>query len=140
MNGYDHDRTIIVHDSIFTMVNTRSFEPGIDHYVISRQCEQVFYSEVPGRVGWSFVVRYDPRGRLVKYNVAEEDDVVEKGIADVSDEDLEEVEPNVLGVNAILYDDVNEDMLKNDIDDYVDMVISTPFLNQMIHMLSWMKN
>ena len=48
-----------------------SFELGSHHYVFPSQCEQVFYSEVPGRVGWSFVVRYDPRGRPLKHNVAE---------------------------------------------------------------------
>lgn len=50
----------------------------MDCYVLLIQCEQVFYSEVPGRVGWSHVVRYDPSGRLMEYNVAEEDDNVEE--------------------------------------------------------------
>ena len=40
------------------------------------------------------------------------------------DEELEEVEPNV-GDNAVLDDDVDEDMLKTDIDDDVD--ITNPF-------------
>ena len=60
------------------MINTRSFEPITDHYVLPRQCEHVFYLEVPGRVSWSFFVRYDPRGRTVKYNVVEEDDIEEE--------------------------------------------------------------
>ena len=51
------------------MVNTRLFEPGTKPYVLPSQYEQVFYSKVPGKVGWSFVVRHDPRGRLVKYNL-----------------------------------------------------------------------
>ena len=51
------------------MVNTRLIDPGTKPYVLPRQCEQVFYSEVSGKVGWSFVVRHDPRGRLVKYNL-----------------------------------------------------------------------
>ena len=72
MNERDHDRAIIQHDNKFTMVNTRSFDPGTNHYVLPSQCKQVFYSEVLGRASWSFVVRYDPRGRLVKYNVEEE--------------------------------------------------------------------
>ena len=67
----DPNRTIIEHDNGFTMVNTRMFEPGIEPYVLRSQCEQVFYSEVPGKAGWSFVVRHDPRGRLVKQNVEE---------------------------------------------------------------------
>ena len=49
LNKHDTDRTIIEHDNGFTMVNTRSFEPGIDPYVLPSQCEHVFYSEVPGK-------------------------------------------------------------------------------------------
>ena len=56
------------------MVNTRAFEPGTKPYVLPSQCEQVFYSEVPGKAGCSYVVRYDPRGRTVKYNHVEDED------------------------------------------------------------------
>jgi hypothetical protein len=78
MNERDPDRTVILHDNGFTMVNTRSFEPGTDHYVLPSQCEQVFYSEVPVKAGWSFVVRYDQRGRPVKYNIVEEENDLEE--------------------------------------------------------------
>ena len=71
LNQHDPDRTIVEHDNGFTMVNTRLFEPGIEPYVFSSQCEQVFYSEVPGKAGWSFIVRHDPRGRPIKYNSEE---------------------------------------------------------------------
>ena len=54
------------------MVNTKLFEPGTEPYVIPSQCEQIFYSKVPGKVGWSFVVRHDPRRRLVKCTNLEE--------------------------------------------------------------------
>ena len=58
------------------MINTRSFElVGDEPYVLPSQCEQVFYSEVPHKQGWSFVVRHDPRGRPIKYNVMEEEDI-----------------------------------------------------------------
>ena len=83
---------------------------------------------VLGRVAWSFVVRYYPRGMLVRYNVVkkddieEEDDVDEQDVVNVSNEELKEDEPNVLGDYAVLDDDVNEDMIKNDIDDDVDMI------------------
>ena len=50
-------------------------------YVLPSQCEQVFYLEVSSKVGWSYIIRYDPRGRLVKYNVDEEDNVGEEGDA-----------------------------------------------------------
>ena len=60
------------------MINTRSFEPvGDEPYVLPSQCEQVFYFGVPHKLGWSFVVRHDPRGRPVKYNVIEEEDIEE---------------------------------------------------------------
>ena len=71
MNERDLYRTIIEHDNGFTMVNTRLFEPRTDPYVLPSQCEQVFYSEVPGKEGWSFVVRHNPRGSPVKYNLEE---------------------------------------------------------------------
>ena len=51
------------------MVNTRLFEPRMEPYVLPIECEQVFYYEVLGKGGWSFVVRHGPRGRLVKYNL-----------------------------------------------------------------------
>ena len=41
-------------------------------YVLPSQCEQVFYSEVLGKPSWSYIVRYDPRGRSVKYSPVEE--------------------------------------------------------------------
>jgi len=135
MNERDPDRTVILHDNGFTMVNTRSFELGTNHYVLPSQCEQVFYSEVPGKAGWSFVVRYDPRGRPVKYNIVEEEndleeeDDVEEQVADVayvSDEEPEGDEPNVLvGGNAYLDDDIHDEdiLLGNEyIDDDVDTV------------------
>ena len=53
------------------MVNKRLFEPGMEPYVLRSQCEQVFYSDVLDKAGWSFVVRHNPRGRPVKYNLEE---------------------------------------------------------------------
>ena len=54
------------------MVNTRTFKPRTEPYVLPSQHEHVFYSEVLGRGGWSFSMKHDPRGRLVKYNVQED--------------------------------------------------------------------
>jgi hypothetical protein len=135
MNEHDPDRTVILHDNEFNMVNIRSFEPGIDHYVLPSQCKQVFYSEVLGKEGWAFVVRYDPRGRPVKYNIVEEENDLEEeddaeeqvtDVADVSDEESEGDEPNVLvGGNADLDDDIHDEdiLLGNEyIDDDVDTV------------------
>ena len=135
MNERDPNRTVILHDNGFTMVITRSFEPRTYCYVLPSQCKQVFYLEVPGKAGWSFVVRYDPRGKTVKYNIVEEendieeeDDVEEKvvDVADVLDEEPEGDEPNVLvGGNADLDDDIHDEdiLLGNEyIDDDVDTV------------------
>ena len=78
LNRNDPNKIVIGHDSGFTMINTRSFEPiGDESYVLPSQCEQVFYFGVPHKLGWSFVVRHDPRGRLIKYNVIEEEDIEE---------------------------------------------------------------
>ena len=68
------------------MVNTRLFELGIEPYVLPSQCEQVFYSKVPGKVGWSFVVRHDLSGRPVKYNL---DDGNEEGYMEEEYDDKE---------------------------------------------------
>jgi hypothetical protein len=92
---------------------------GTKTYVLPSQCEQVFYSEVPGKVGWSYIVRYDPRGRPVKYNVPEEDDIEEEEDAEEhevdvpSDEEVEEVEPDV--DDNVLDDDIDDDIIENDI-------------------------
>jgi hypothetical protein len=129
MNECDPDRTVIEHANGFTMVNTRTFEPGTKTYVLPSQCEQVFYSEVPGKAGWLYIVRYDPRGRPVKYNVPEEDDIEEEEDAEehevdvLSDEEVEEVEPDV--DDNVLDDDIDDDIIENDIDDDVDM--ANPF-------------
>jgi hypothetical protein len=65
MHERDPKRNFIEHDNGFTMVNTRAFELGTEPYVLPSQREKVFYSEVPGKAGWSYIVRYDPRGRPV---------------------------------------------------------------------------
>ena len=56
------------------MIKIIVFEGRNDRYLFPSQCEQVFYSKVLGERDWSFVVRYDPRGRPVKYIVKEEED------------------------------------------------------------------
>ena len=44
----------------------------------------MFYSEVPGKAGWSFVVRHIPRGRSVKYKL---DEGNEEGTLEEEDDD-----------------------------------------------------
>ena len=82
MNERDPERTVIEHANGFTMVNTRELEPSTEPYVLPSQCEQVFYLEVPSKEGWSYIIRYDPRGRPIKYNLEEEDNFEEEGDAD----------------------------------------------------------
>jgi len=116
MHERDPERTVIEHANGFTMVNTRAFEPGTEPYVLPSQCEQVFYSEVPGKAGWSYVVRYDPRGRPVRYNQLDidEDDPEEE---DHDDEDNEQVAAiNVLDEEA---EELSDDDLSDDLDDYI---------------------
>jgi hypothetical protein len=95
-----------------------------------RQCEQIFYSNVPGERDWSFVVRYYPRGRPVKYtHVQEEDDIEEeddspdhtKSEDHAGSKNEEDHDPGI-GDNAVLDDDVDENMLENDIDGDDDIV------------------
>jgi hypothetical protein len=139
MHECDPERTVIEHDNGFTMVNTRAFEPGTEPYVLPSQCEQVFYSEVPGKAGWSYVVRYDPRGRPVKYNhVAKDEDNNEEEdhdyeyqeqvahVVDVSDEEFEEVDHPNVGDDDLI-DDIDNYSSKNDVDDDVDR--NEPFTN-----------
>ena len=77
MHERDPARIVIENSNGITMVNTREFESGTDPYVLPSQCEKVFYSEVPGKEGWSYIVRYDPRGRPMKYSIVEEEGSVE---------------------------------------------------------------
>ena len=80
-----------------------------------------FYSEVPVWGGWSYVVRYDPRGRLIKCNVAEEDDIeeeydVEEQLVHVSDEDDVEEQGDVLD-NVFDEDDI-DDVLDEELEEF----------------------
>jgi hypothetical protein len=67
MHEHDDERTIIQHANEFPMNKTTVFERGHDRYVFPSQCEHVFYSNVQGERDWSFFIRYDPRGRSIKY-------------------------------------------------------------------------
>ena len=72
MHERDEERTVIQHANGFLMIKTTMFERGNNRYVFPSQCEQVFYSNVPNERDWSFFVRYDPRGRPVKYTHVQE--------------------------------------------------------------------
>lgn len=94
VNGYrlqmhenDEERIVIQHANIFPMIKTMVFEGQNDRYVFPSQCEQVFDSKALSERDWSFVVRYDPRGRPVKYIVEEENDIEEEDDAYPEQED-----------------------------------------------------
>jgi hypothetical protein len=135
MHERAEERTVIQHANRFPMIKTTVFKRGHDHYVFPSQYDQVFYSNVPCERDWSFVVRYDPRGRPIKHTHLQEEDDIEDKEDDSTDQteledhagstDEEYEEEHNLGVEdniAILDDDVNENMLENDIDDDDDII------------------
>jgi hypothetical protein len=138
MHERDEERTVIQHAKGFPMIKKMMFERGHDRYVFPRQCEQVFYSNVLGERDWSFVVRYDPRRRPIKYtHLQEEDDIgdqeydsteyqieLEDHGGSIDEEDEEDHDLRVGENIAIHDDDVNENMLENDIDDDDDIINS----------------
>ena len=77
------------------MVNTRLLEPGKEPYVLPSQWEHIIYYEVPGKVGWSFVVRHDPRGRPIKYNLEEGNEEGLEEEDDDEDHDKHELDDHV---------------------------------------------
>ena len=88
------------------MINARLFEPvGDESYVLPSQCEQIFYLEVPHKLGWSFFVRHDTRGRLIKYNAMEEEDTKEEEEVDHN----QELVNNALDANYATNDEMYEE-------------------------------
>ena len=133
MNQRDPKRNVIEHANGFTMVNTKSLEWRTSKpYVFWSRCEHVFYWEVLVRAGWSFVIRHDPRGRSIKYNVEEDEEGVEEEddvedqhelyIDHGSEEYVEElVEPDDVGDNVHDEDDIDDDFIETDSDNNDDM-------------------
>ena len=119
LNQRDLDRTIIEHDNGFTMVNTRLFETRTEPCVLPIQCEQVFYSEVLGKAGWSFVVRHDIRGRMVKYNLddANEEGSQEEGYDDAEHDQHELDDDDNDPAEDVLQETVESDDVANNADD-----------------------
>ena len=74
MNERDLDKIVIEHANGFFMINTSLFELGTQPFVLPNQCEQVFYSQVLNKIGQSYVVRYEPRGRPAKHIAPKEVD------------------------------------------------------------------
>ena len=107
----------------------------MEPYVLLSQYELVFYSEVPGKAGWSFVVRHDARGRSVKYNLYDgnEEGSLEEEDNDeyhdnhelddhVPEEDIKElVELDDVAGNAHEDDIDNDMMIVTDLEDDDDM-------------------
>jgi hypothetical protein len=51
INEHEPEIIVIQHENVFTMVNTRTFEMGLEIYVLPSQCEKVFYCEAPDKPG-----------------------------------------------------------------------------------------
>ena len=131
------------------MVNTRVLEPGIEPYVLPIQCEQVFYSEVPSKVGWSFVVRHDPRGRVVKYSLddgnekgslEEEYDDEEHDEIELVDEDVQEIVESydvADNVDEYYFDDDTMSVTDDD-DNMIWPILTILTMYLMIQMMTWM--
>jgi hypothetical protein len=129
MHEHDEEITVIQHAQEFPMIKTMVFEKANDRYVFPSQCEQVFYSKVPGKRDWSFVVRHDPRGRPIKYTVDEEDDIEEEDGIELEKEEYGstnekyiEDERGIRDNVPVIDDDIDEYMLENDIDDDDDII------------------
>jgi len=66
------ERTIIDHENGISMINTTMYKLDTKPYILPTQCENVFVSRVLGRASWLYVVRFDPRGRPIKYIFSKE--------------------------------------------------------------------
>ena len=55
------EKIVSNHTNGFVVINTSRYEPNTELGVLPTQREHVFYTQVPSRVGWSFVVRFNPR-------------------------------------------------------------------------------
>ena len=75
MKEQDLERIVIENANGFTMANTRILEMGAKLYVLPCECLHVFYSKILVKVGWPYVLRYDPRWRPIKYIVPKEADI-----------------------------------------------------------------
>ena len=115
--------------TVFSMVNTRTNNVELQSkpYVLPSQCEHVFYSEVPGKVGWSFVVRHNPRGRSMKYNLKEGNEEGLEEEYDDKDHDKHALDdhddPQEYVKELVELDDVQDQAHEDDIND--DMMIIT---------------
>jgi len=56
------EKTILLHNNIFHMINTSRFEATSEPYVFPSQCHQNFLIPNSKSLCWSFVIDYDPRG------------------------------------------------------------------------------
>jgi hypothetical protein len=86
---------------------------------------------VLGRVGWSFVVRFDPRGRPIKYvleeDVHEEDEEDAREKKEVLDQEVHELDHPVIGSHPMHHVD-DDDYIDDDLVlDIPDVVMDNPF-------------
>lgn len=82
------EKTILLHNNGFHMINTSRFEATSEPYVFPSQCDQNFFIPNLEQLGWSFVIDYDPRGQRVTFvHDIEDHDLLED--AEVPPEDID---------------------------------------------------
>ena len=72
MDEHDLYRIVIENTNWFMKININLSHLGIESYVLPIQHGLIFNSEVPHKLGWSYVMRYESRRMDVKYIVLEE--------------------------------------------------------------------
>jgi hypothetical protein len=75
MHEHDEEITVIQHTNGFPMIKTTIFEKKMTSMFFQVNVNKSFTKRFQVRGIWSFVARYDPRGRQVKYIVYEEYDI-----------------------------------------------------------------
>lgn len=102
------EKTILLHNNGFHMINTSRFEATSEPYVFPSQCDQIFLIPNLEQPGWSFVIDYDPRGRRVTFVPDVEDhDLLED--AEVPPEDIDGQDGDDVIVNDAYDQDEDHD-------------------------------
>ena len=110
------EKTILLHNNGFNMINTSRFEATSEPYVFPNQCDQIFLIPNLEQHDWSFVIDYDPRGRRVTFNEDVEDhDLLEDAEVPLEDiDDQDEDFENLIVDDAYDQDENVENLIVDD--------------------------
>lgn len=104
------EKTILLHDNGFHMINTSRFEATSEPYVFPSQCDQNFLIPNLEQPGWSFVIDYDPRGRRVTFvQDVEDHDLLEDAEVPPEDIDGQDGDDEEFIVNDAYHQDEDQD-------------------------------